>query len=132
MISDDDEIQEEIQVLPHKTRRQTRQDDFREDSVSTLSSLSSMSSITTFQFTRRVTRADSQTNEIEVPSAHDVYVEIPPLTADFDRDAYTKDEEEFNAVGIVGEIGEGDDISYEVQFEDTHLATVLSSHQKYF
>ena len=125
-----DEGEDEIEVLPIENKRQLRRKDFREDSVSTLSSLSSMSSITSFQFTRRRTRAASETKELDVPMNNNFSVEIPPLPADFDHDAYTRDEEEFNAVGIVGEIGEGDDISYEVQFEDSHLATVLSSYRK--
>ena len=52
------------------------------------------------------------------------WLEITAKPDGFDRDAYEMDEEEFRVVGIFGEIGEGDDAMYEVQFEDDHTAIV--------
>lgn len=59
-----------------------------------------------------------------VPSSHKFWVEINPKDGSFIREEYSLDEEEFTIVGIIGEIGEGDDITYEVQFEDDHTAQV--------
>lgn len=44
--------------------------------------------------------------------------------SNFNRDDYQLDEEEFNIVGIIGDIGQGDSALYEVQFEDGHTAIV--------
>jgi hypothetical protein len=60
-----------------------------------------------------------------VPSDWKFFVEINPKDGSFIREEYVLDEEEFNVVGIIGEIGEGDDMIYEVQFEDDHTAQVL-------
>lgn len=59
-----------------------------------------------------------------IPSDAKFYVEIKPKGPDFEREDYLIDEEEFKIVGIIGEIGEGDDIKYEVQFGDDHIAKV--------
>ena len=59
-----------------------------------------------------------------LPSDRKFWVEIHPKDANFIREEYSLDEEEFTVVGIIGEIGEGDDITYEVQFEDDHTAQV--------
>ena len=59
-----------------------------------------------------------------VSSDRKFFVEINPKGEDFRREDYFLDEEEFTIVGIIGEIGEGDDIIYEVQFEDDHTAQV--------
>jgi hypothetical protein len=59
-----------------------------------------------------------------VPVDQPFWVEMNPKPADFQRDAYDIDEDEFTVAGITGEIGEGDDILYDVQFEDDHTATV--------
>ena len=44
--------------------------------------------------------------------------------SNFNRDDYQLDDEEFNIVGIIGDIGQGDSALYEVQFEDGHTAIV--------
>lgn len=59
-----------------------------------------------------------------IPSDSNFCVEINPKGAEFIREEYLLDEEEFTIVGIIGEIGEGDDILYEVQFEDDHTTQV--------
>jgi hypothetical protein len=59
-----------------------------------------------------------------VPANKPFWVEINPKEDTFNRDEYTVDEEEVSIVGIYGDIGEGDDISYECQFEDDHTAIV--------
>jgi hypothetical protein len=51
------------------------------------------------------------------------WVQINPKP-NFNRDDYQLDDEEFNIVGIVGEIGQGEDLLYEVQFQDDHTAIV--------
>jgi hypothetical protein len=61
-----------------------------------------------------------------IPDGACFWVEIHPKQ-DFIRNEYEADDEEFYVVGIVGEIGEGDDIQYEVQFEDDHSALVSNS-----
>jgi hypothetical protein len=58
-----------------------------------------------------------------IPPDAPFWVEINPIP-DIERDTYNKIEEEFNIVGIIGDIGEGDEVQYEVQFEDYHTATV--------
>ena len=59
-----------------------------------------------------------------VPANKPFWVEINPKGDSFNRDDFIIDEEEFRIVGIYGDIGEGDDISYECQFEDDHTAIV--------
>jgi len=59
-----------------------------------------------------------------LPTNRKFWVEIHPKDASFIREEYTLDEEEFTIVGIIAEIGEGDGITYEVQFEDDHTAQV--------
>jgi hypothetical protein len=59
-----------------------------------------------------------------IPANKPFWVEINPKGDTFNRDEYTVDEEEFKIVGIFGDIGEGDDVSYECQFEDDHIAIV--------
>ena len=59
-----------------------------------------------------------------IPANKPFWVEINPKGDAFNRDEYSVDEEEFSIVGIYGDIGEGDDISYECQFEDDHVAIV--------
>jgi len=59
------------------------------------------------------------------------WVEINPKPG-LDRDDYEADDDEFNVVGIIGELGEGDDIEYEVQFEDDHTALVRFSYSAVF
>jgi hypothetical protein len=61
-----------------------------------------------------------------VPVDQAFWIEINPKSAGFDRDAYEIDEEETNVVDIYGEMGEGDNIMYKVQFEDDHIATVCA------
>lgn len=51
------------------------------------------------------------------------WVQINPKS-NFNRDDYQLDDGEFNIVGIIGEIGQGDGSLYEVQFEDHHTAIV--------
>ena len=62
-----------------------------------------------------------------VPSDSKFYVSIKPMDADFIREDYVIDEDEFTIVSIIGEIGEGDDITYEVQFVDDHITMVCLS-----
>jgi len=61
-----------------------------------------------------------------VPANKPFWVEINPKGDSFNRDDFIMNEEEFRIVGIFGDIGEGDDISYECQFEDDHTAIVYS------
>ena len=58
-----------------------------------------------------------------VPSNASFWVEINPKPS-LDRDSYQINQEEFNVAAVYDEFGEGDDLSYEVQFEDDHIATV--------
>jgi hypothetical protein len=58
-----------------------------------------------------------------VPSDAPFWVEINPKPS-FDRDLYQINKEEFNVAAVYEEFGEDDDLSYEVQFEDDHVATV--------
>jgi hypothetical protein len=44
--------------------------------------------------------------------------------SNFNRDDYQLHDEEFNIVGIIGEIGPSEDLLYEIQFEDGHTAIV--------
>lgn len=62
----------------------------------------------------------------DIPSGAPFWVEIRP-PPDLQRDLYMRNEEEFNVVGIFGDVGEGDNTLYEVQFEDDHTATVAIS-----
>jgi hypothetical protein len=62
-------------------------------------------------------------NEIVHPGAS-FWVEINPHPQSFDRDSIAIDHEEFHIIGIFGEVGEGNDLLYEVQFEDDHTAIV--------
>lgn len=70
------------------------------------------------------TRGIGVYNDVMPPSTT-FWIEVNPKSQ-FDRDEFELDEEEFDVVGIVGEVGEGDDLQYEVQFEDDHTATVVS------
>jgi hypothetical protein len=65
-----------------------------------------------------------------VPVDQPFWLEMNPKSADFKRDAYEIDEDEFTVVDITGEIGEGDDILYDVQFEDNHTATVCHAFDR--
>lgn len=60
------------------------------------------------------------------PKDRSFWVEITPKPDGSGRNEFEIDEEEFRIVGIFGDIGEGDDIMYEVQFEDDHTAIVRS------
>jgi len=59
-----------------------------------------------------------------LPLNKSYWVEINPKP-EFNREDYHVDDEEFNIVGVFGEVGEGVDVQYEVQFEDDHIVTVL-------
>src|ERR1700736_77081 len=98
-----------------------------ESSVQSLSMTSSLSSVgctPSRDFTPSTTR-DVDVYKDAVQSSQPFWIEINP-TPNLNRDAYEVDDEEFNIVGIFGEIGEGDDILYDIQFEDDHTATVAS------
>ena len=58
-----------------------------------------------------------------VPETASFWVEINPKPG-LDRNDYEADDDEFNVVGIIGELGEGDNVEYEVQFEDDHTTLV--------
>jgi len=58
-----------------------------------------------------------------VPETATFWVEINPKRG-LDHNDYKADDDEFNVVGIIGELGEGDHIQYEVQFEDDRIALV--------
>jgi hypothetical protein len=58
-----------------------------------------------------------------VPEDALFWVEINPKPT-FDGDLCVFNEEEFNVAAVYEEFGEGDDLSYEVQFEDDHIAKV--------
>ena len=63
-----------------------------------------------------------------IPPESDFSVIIKPMGPDFRREDYIVDEDEFTISGIIGEIGEDDDIVYEVQFRDDRTAMVYSHH----
>ena len=63
-------------------------------------------------------------DDIIVHSKNGFWVEINPMSKAFDRSTFEIDEREFNVVGIARETDNGDNILYEVQFEDGHTATV--------
>jgi hypothetical protein len=58
-----------------------------------------------------------------VPSNAKFWVEINPKPS-LNRDLYQINQEEFKVAAVYDEFGEGDDLSYQVQFEDDHIATV--------
>jgi hypothetical protein len=99
---------------------------------STLSELSS-----TYSFRSNKSGAMPSTS-FHVPVYNDTissdakfWVEIHPMNPmEFRRDEYVFDEREINVVGIIGEVGEGDDVMYEVQFEDDHIAIVFAFFQR--
>jgi hypothetical protein len=67
-----------------------------------------------------------------VPSNATFWVEINPKPS-LDRDLYQTNQEEFRVAAVYDEFGEGDDLSYEVQFEDDQIATVrLKPHISVF
>jgi len=59
-----------------------------------------------------------------IPPESGFSVVIKPMGPDFRREDYIVDEDEFTIGGIIGDIGEGDDIVYEVQFRDDRTAMV--------
>lgn len=69
------------------------------------------------------TRRPQVYNDV-LPRNKPFWVEINPKP-EFNREDYQVDDEEFNIVGIFGEVGEGDDVQYEAQFEDDHIVTVI-------
>jgi len=87
------------------------------------SSLSSLGATPSIQDYAPYTRPVGVYKDV-IPPNKPFWVEINPKGDTFTREEYTVDEEEFSIVGIFGDIGEGDDISYECQFEDDHLAIV--------
>jgi hypothetical protein len=70
------------------------------------------------------TRRQPVYNDVLPPNTP-YWVEINP-TPEFNREDYHVDDEEFNIVGIFGEVGEGVDVQYEVQFEDDRIVTVIA------
>jgi|SRR5579859_2922501 len=87
------------------------------------STLSSLGSTPTRDEAPITARTKAGFNDIVSPDAA-FWIEINPPQPTFNRDAYEIDEEEFNVGGIYAEDGEGDDLRYDVQFEDDHTATV--------
>jgi hypothetical protein len=65
-----------------------------------------------------------------VPANKPFWVEVNPKDETFDRNAFTLDEEEITIVWIISDKGEGDDISYEVQFEDDRVEEVNTNMRK--
>jgi hypothetical protein len=70
------------------------------------------------------TRRQPVYNDV-LPPNKPYWVEINP-TPDFNREDYHVDDDEFNIAGIFGEVSEGVDVQYEVQFEDGHIVTVIA------
>jgi hypothetical protein len=93
-----------------------------EQIASKASSLSSLGSTPSRIISISESRPRGLFNDV-VPENSTVWVEINPKP-DFVPGDYEADDNEFNVVGIVGELGEGDDTHYEVQFEDDHIALV--------
>ena len=92
-------------------------------------SVASSSSLTTARSTPSVDMFDPLNYPVGVyndtiPSDAKFYIEINPKGPAFKREDYFIDEEEFTVAGIIGDIGEGDDIEYEAQFGDDHIAKV--------
>ena len=71
------------------------------------------------------TRSESAYDDDILPNSR-FWVQID-RDPEFNRDEFEVDEQEFNVVGIFGEVGEHDDLQYEVQFEDDHTTTVVPS-----
>jgi len=67
-----------------------------------------------------------------IPPESDFSVVIKPMGPDFRREDYIVDEDEFTIGGIIGEIGEDDDIVYEVQFRDDRTAMVYPHYSHPF
>lgn len=91
--------------------------------LTVLSPLSSRQSTPVSGETPYPTRPAGVYND-NIPRDSAFWVEVNPMPDDFDRHAFQLDGKELSVVEIFGTVGEGEDVSYEVRFEDGHTATV--------